>query len=296
MKNKKSQLNSTILMSDAHNFDIDRAINPYYIASEVNAQRAQREHQQLQELLIGAGINVVQVSSPLGCQDGIYTANWALVHGDKAVIANLPSARKNEEIYAEKILSDLGKEIIRIPKNFKFSGQGDALACGDLLFCGSGYRSDEEAQKIAAEALGYQRIQLKTVPLLDQNYKPVVNASTGWNDSYFYDIDLALAIIRIPTDKRRGLIAYCKEAFTPESQNKIENIKDLDKILVNIEEAKNGFATNLISTGETVIMSANAPLLTKELKHHGLHVHTIALNEISKGGGFIRCVALTLDY
>lgn len=293
--NKKPQFNSTVLMSDAHNFDINDAINPYYTASEVSAERAQREHQQLQGLLIEAGINVIQVPSPLGCQDGVYTANWALVRDNKAVLANLPSARKNEEVYAEKILSDLGKEIVRIPKNLKFSGQGDALSCGDLLFCGGGYRSDEQAQKIAAEALGYQRIQLKTVPLLDQNHKPIVNSFTGWSDSYFYDIDLALAVIRIPTPKRRGLIAYCQEAFTPASQNVLKNLKDLDKILVNIEEAKNGFATNLISTGETVIMSANAPLLIKELKHHGLHVYTLALNEISKGGGFIRCVALTFD-
>lgn len=291
----KPQFNLTVLMSDAHNFDINDAINPYYIASEVNSNRAQQEHQQLQDLLIEAGINVVQVPSPLGCQDGIYTANWALVKNNKAVLANLPNARKNEETYARKILSDLGKEIIRIPENLKFSGQGDALACGDLLFCGSGYRSDEEAQKIAAEALGYERVQLKTVPLLDQNHRPIANSSTGWNDSYFYDIDLALAVIRIPTPKRRGLIAYCQEAFTPASQNILKNLKDLDKILVNIEEAKNGFATNLIATGESVIMSSNAPNLTKELRHHGLKVHTLPLNEISKGGGFIRCSALTLD-
>ncbi|MGB4420357.1 MAG: hypothetical protein WBI29_00990 [Candidatus Saccharimonadales bacterium] len=293
--NKKPQFNSTVLTSDAYNFDVNEAINPYYIASEVNSFRAEREHQQLQNLLIEAGINIIQVPSPLGCQDGVYTANWALVRNNKAVIANLPDARKHEEIYAEKILSDLGKEIIRIPKNLKFSGQGDALPCGDLLFCGNGYRSDEEAQKIAAEALGYQRIQLKTIPLLDQNHRPVINSSTGWNESYFYDIDLALAIIRTPTDKRRGLIAYCQEAFIPESQNILNNLKDLDKILVTIQEAKNGFATNLISTGDTVTMSANAPLLTKELKNHGLRVQTIALNEISKGGGFIRCMALTLD-
>ena len=295
MKNKKPQLNSIVLMSDAHNFDINEAINPYYIASEASTTRAEREHQQLQDLLIEEGVNVIQVPSPMGCQDGVYVANWALVRGDKAVIANLPNARKNEEIYAKKILSDLGKEIIHIPDDLRFSGQGDALACGDLLFCGQGYRSDEKAQEIATEALGYQRIQLKTVPLLDQNHKIISNQLTGWEDSYFYDIDLALGIIKIPTDTKRGLIAYCREAFTPESQAKLENLKGFDKILVDIQEAKNGFATNLISTGRTVIMSANAPKLTRNLRHHGLKVHTLPLNEISKGGGFIRCVALTLD-
>ena len=295
MKNKHPKLNSTVLMSDASNFDVSQAINPYYIASEVNSNRAEKELHELQKLLVQAGVNVIQVPSPLGCQDGIYTANWALVRGEKAILARLPEARKHEEFYAEKILKDLGKEIVYLPDGLKFSGQGDALACGDLLFCGQGYRSDEEAQKVAAKELGYQRIQLQTVPLLDKDFKQITNQSSGWSDSYFYDIDLALAVIKVPTSKKRGLIAYCPEAFTPESQNILDNLQEIDKIEVSIEEAKNGFATNLISTGEIVIMSSNAPNLTKELRHHGLKVHTLPLNEISKGGGFIRCTALTLD-
>lgn len=83
----------------------------------------------------------------------------------KAILARLPNVRrKAEETYAKAALTSLGKEVIEVPEGLRFSGQVMALACGDYLFCGMGYRSDEAAQKFASEALGYTRIQLQTVP------------------------------------------------------------------------------------------------------------------------------------
>ena len=290
-----TQINQKVLMSDAINFSNEQPINPYYHQESINCDQATIEHDNIRNLLIQSDVNVESVSSPIGCQDGVYTANWALVRGDTAVMANLPNARKDEEKFAEKILEVLGKKIIHIPENLKFSGQGDALACGNLLFCGSGYRSDEQAQKIAAEALGYDRIQLRTVPKLDDSGNPIINSASGWPDSFFYDIDLAIAIIKPITDSQKGLIAYCPEAFTAESQSILANLDAVDKITVSIDEAKNGFATNLVSTGDTVIMSAHAPNLTNELRGHGLTVLTPEIAELAKGGGYIRCMTLTIN-
>ncbi|MGE5327702.1 MAG: dimethylarginine dimethylaminohydrolase family protein, partial [Thiobacillus sp.] len=194
----------------------------------------------------------------------------------------------------EKVLTDLGKKVIQLPEGLKFSGQGDALACGDLLFCGKNYRSDEEAQEFAAKTLGYNRIQLETVPLCDNDGKKITNKYSGWPDSYFYDLDLALAIIKPKISNDKGLIAYCKEAFTAKSQQTLESL-DIDKILVSYEEAVNGFASNLVSTGETVIMSAHAPQLATDLQKRGLKILTPEISELLKGGGYIRCVTLTLD-
>lgn len=287
-------LNSIVLMSDADNFSNEAPINPYYRDEYINMDIAKQEHDNIQTCLIKAGIKVVSVPSPAGCQDGVYTANWALVRGNKAVIASLPNARKKEEEYAEKVLKNIGKEIYRLPDNLKFSGQGDSLPCGDLLFCGSNYRSDAEAQKIASEILGYKRIQLQTIPMV-VNKKPVINKSSGWLDSYFYDIDLALAIIKSPTPTQKGIIAYCPEAFTEESRQTLESLNMVDKIIVSLKEAQESFATNLVSTGETVVMSANAPEFTQKLINIGLKVINPEIKELAKGGGYIRCVTLTID-
>ena len=282
-------------MTDANNFSNLQPINPYYHQEPINVEEANSEHQNIIKLLESIGATVIDVPSPVNCQDGVYTANWALVRGDTAVMANLPNARQLEENYAEEILIKLGKKIVHIPNELKFSGQGDALACGNLLFCGSGYRSDTEAQKIAANVLGYTRIQLQTLPKIGEDGLPIINSASGWPDSFFYDIDLALAVIKPPTDYAKGLIAYCPEAFTPESRNLLHHLSLVDKIEVSVEEAKNGFATNLISTGEAVIMSDKAPQFASDLQNHGLKVFTPNVSELAKGGGYIRCMTLTID-
>lgn len=277
-------------MSGADHMAGESAINPYMIKdAPIDRAGAQAEHQAIKEALRSAGVSIVQVPAPADCQDGVYTANWALVRGNKAVLSSLPNARKGEEPYAEKVLRDLGKTIYKVPEGLRFSGQGDALPCGNYLFLGSGYRTDPAVHQFVADTLGYQAVSLRTIPQRNWFGLPVKNKDSGWPDSYFYDIDLALSVI---TPK---LIAWCPKAFTRASQAKIRAINDIDKIEVSFDEAKHAFACNLVSTGKTVIMSADAPDFKAALEGHGLKVVTPEIKELAKGGGYIRCTTLTLD-
>lgn len=278
------------MMSGADYFSDEFAINAYMDDQiPVDVDRARMEHAEIKSCFEQAGIEVVIVGAPEGCQDGVYSANWALTRGNKALMANLPNKRQDETPYAEQKLRDQGFEIIYLPSEYKFSGQGDALPCGTYLFTGSHYRTDHEAHTLIARELGYEVISLQTVPHYDDNRQPVINKVTGWPDSFFYDIDLALSVIR------PDLIAWCPEAFMPESQEKIHSMTDIRKIEVSLEEAMNGFACNLVSTGESVIMSNHAPRLQAALEAEGLRVYTPDVTELLKGGGFIRCTSLTLN-
>jgi N-dimethylarginine dimethylaminohydrolase len=291
------ELNQTVLMSGVESFGV-LELNPQsHKENQPDTAHARAEHASIRKALEDAGITVVGVEPPRGdnCQDGVYTANWALVRGDTAVLSNLPAQRQGETPFAEKYLRGQGKKIVCLPEHIRFSGQGDALSCGNLLFCGSGYRSDPEAQQFLADSLGYEIVSLQTIPLLDRSNQPVINCVTGWPDSFFYDIDLALSILRMPTDTQKGLIAWCPEAFKPESQELLRKLDEVDKIEIDLDEAMNGFAANLVSTGETVVMSAHAPKLQAELEARNFKVMTPAVTELIKGGGFIRCTTLTLD-
>lgn len=284
-------------MSGADYFSDDQAINAYMNANvAVDVAKAAAEHQNIRTSLEQAGIEVVKVDPPQGCQDGVYTANWALTRGNKAVMARLPNARKGEEAYAEETLAALGFEIIKVPGELRFSGQGDALPCGNYLFAGSVYRTDPEVHAFLAETLGYEVISLQTKPkrTFFGRGKQVINKYSGWPDSYYYDIDLALSIIKAPDENQPGLIAWCPEAFMKESAAKIRTIP-VDKIEVSLKEAKKAFACNLVSTGQTVVMSAFAPKLKAELEARGLKVITPVIKELGKGGGYIRCTTLTLN-
>jgi N-dimethylarginine dimethylaminohydrolase len=252
----------------------------------VDLQQAANEHLAIRACLEASGVEVIKVSPPEGCQDGVYTANWGLCRGNKVVLSSLPNKRKDEEPYAEKILRSLGKEIIK--PSVHFSGQGDALPCGNLLFVGSHYRTDPQMHEFLAQELGYEVVGLQTVPNTDDQGNPLINQVTGWPDSFFYDIDLALAVLT------PNLIAWCPEAFLPESREKIQNTP-VDKIEVSLAEAKEGFACNLVSTGDTVVMSAHAPQLKAAIEAKGLKTLNPEVIELGKGGGYIRCTTLTLD-
>ena len=274
-------------MSGADYFEDTFAINALMDSSvAVDRSRSIEEHKELERLLNDAGIKVVKVDPPNDAQDGVYTANWGLTRNNKVILSSLPNKRKSEEPYAKSVLEDLGFEVIESPYNF--SGQGDALPCGNLLFCGSYYRTDPRMHDFISETLGYKVIGLQTIPQKNDYGQEMINPITNWPDSFFYDIDLAIAILR--TD----LIAWCPEAFLPESQEKIRALQ-IEKIEVSLEEATDGFCCNLISSGEVVIMSNHAPNFQRVIEEHGLKTITPNITELCKGGGFIRCTSLTLD-
>lgn len=273
-------------MSGVEFFAVEE-LNPYSDKSQQpNAVRVAEEFGAIQTALANAGVTIVRAQAPQGCQDGIYTANWGLCRGERAILSSLPNMRAGEEIYAREALEAAGFEVIPAP--FRFSGQGDALPCGNLLFAGQTYRTDPRMHQFVADELGFEVIPLQTIPALDTNGVPIINAVTGWPDSFFYDIDLALSVLT------PELIAWCPEAFTPESQAKIRNLS-IEKIEVDYHEAIEGFACNLVSTGETVIMSDRAPKLQAAIEEKGLKVVTPKIRELAKGGGYIRCTTLTLD-
>ncbi len=276
-------------MSGADFFGDTDAINAYMdSAVPVDTEKAKNEHQSIQDALIKAGIEVVKVAAPEGCQDGVYTANWGLCRGDTVILSSLPNTRQPEQPYAAKVLKDMGKKTVAAP--YRFSGQGDALPCGNLLFAGSVYRTDLKMHGFIASTLGFEVISLQTVPKKGWFGlgRPTTNKVTGWPDSFFYDLDLALAVLT------PNLIAWCPKAFTPGSRAKIRQL-NIEKIEVSMAEATRGFACNLVSTGETVVMSSRAPHLKAAIEAKGLKTITPDVSELGKGGGYIRCSTLTLD-
>lgn len=282
-------MNQKVLMSGADFFGDTDAINAYMDSSvPVDVARAKQEHARIKEALQAAGIEVASVPPPVNCQDGVYAANWGLCRGDTVLLSSLPNTRQAEQPYADKVLTELGKKVIKAPH--RFSGQGDALFCGKRIFVGSVYRTDPQMHAIIAQTFNCEVIGVQTVPKKGWFGlgRATTNKITGWPDSFFYDLDLALAVLT------PGLIAWCPPAFTRTSQAKIKQVP-VEKIEVSLEEATKGFACNLVSTGSTVVMSARAPKLQAAIEAKGLKTITPEVIELGKGGGYIRCSTLTLD-
>jgi N-dimethylarginine dimethylaminohydrolase len=280
-------INRTVLMSGADYFSDEFAINAYMDSTvPVDTARAVQEHNSIKAAFAQAGITVISTPAPQGMQDGVYTANWGVSRGDSVLLSNLPNQRKGEEVYAEQAIRGIGKKVIHAP--YLFSGQGDALPCGSRIFVGTGYRTDKRMHTFIARKLGFDVISVQTIPVLDSGGKPVINAVSGLPDSFFYDLDLSMSILS------PHLIAWCPQAFTPESQNIIRNVP-IGKIEVDYDEAVKASACNLVSTGSTVIMGDMAPKLQAAVEAHGFKTIPLPVRELMKGGGFIRCTSMTLD-
>lgn len=262
-------MNSEMLMSDTKHFRIDYAINPY-MDTEVQPDpaAAATEFDAIVSAHIAAHRKVEYLPSAPECPDMVFTANAAVIQGSKAVLGNPPPEREAEMPYFEEWLTGRGYEVIQAP--YAFSGQGDALAFGDLLLAGYGHRTDRRMLAVLARELNYEIMPLSTV-------------SPRW-----FDLDLAVAVIRPP-----DTLAYCPQALDTPSRQRLRRL-GVDLIEVSVEEASH-FALNLISDGTIVTMSQGAPRLAGALRDRDLEIVELETTELAKAGGGIRCTALTLD-
>jgi len=294
------KINQKVLMSGADYFNDEFAINVFMDSKiPVDVAKAIKEHDSIKNAFEEAGITVFQVPAPPDLQDGVYTANWGLTRSGKVLMSRLPNQRQPEEKYALEAVKGLGLEPLILPENVaRFSGQGDALPCGDIVFTQSPFRTTKEAHPYMKDMLGYSEIiSLETKPSRKLGgFGPVsYNKLTGLPNSPTYDIDLAICILRWPDEGNKGLVAYCPKVFKSSSRRFLKEYDKVDKIEVSESEALDVFALNMVSTGEVAIINNHAPKFEAELHKHGLKTITLDLPELRKGGGSIRCSSLTLD-
>ncbi len=301
-QNFSPQFNKQVLMSGAEYMSNALAINPYMHSDEpFDVQKAVEQHTGIWRALEGIGIEVIKREAPKDCQDGIFTANEALLGLDNQtmLMARLPKGREEETPYFDKIFRELNKKVVYLPNpDWFFSGQGDALRYGPYLLAGQKFRTEPgpEVHKFIADNLGYEVISLQAKALLNDGGSLNINEVTGLPNSEFYDIDYAVAPIRWPSDAQTGLLVVCREALEPESITKLEALPNTEIIWAPYEEATGVSACNLVATGEAVVMNAGAPVLEQALRDHGLHVVTTVNDELKKNGGSVRCTTLTLRH
>lgn len=288
-------INGRVLMTDAKNIGI-AGINAHENLRRAPS-RAGAIHQfaGIQDAIRTAGITIEQIPSPKDQQDGVYTANWAITHRGRALLSRLPNARSGEEPYAQGALEELGYETRR-PSHI-FSGQGDCLPFNEHeAIVGYGYRTLLSLELMEHfKWLGLTPIPVEAKPkrALGVLWRQK-NRVSGLYDSYFYDIDLAVAVIA------PNVLAVCREALTNRGRRAIDELatrptNPVKIIPISLDEALKAFAANLVSTGETVVMAQGAPKLAAALEAEGLKVLPVANDQFKLTGGGIRCVTLTLS-
>jgi len=257
-----------ILLCSPDYYGIEYEINPWMSRSHAaDRPLAVKQWQRLSDVIEKLGCKVELVAPQPGLPDMVFTANAGLVVGSRFIRSNFRHPeRQGETSHFERWFADHSFEIVRLPKELLFEGEGDALFCGDVLFCGYRFRSDIQSHQWLGDVLRCLVISVELV------------------DSRFYHLDTCFC----PLGEGRAL--WFPDGFRDYGQ---DNLRDhiLDLIEVVVDEALR-FACNAVVIERDVLISEGCPKLGAALTQRGYRIHELPMTEFIKAGGSCKCLSL----
>lgn len=263
---------ATLLMCEPTHYGIEYEINPW-MSRERNADAALARSQWnalYRTLVDTVGAKVELIDPVPGLPDLVFTANAGLVCGNVVIRSSFRfKERAREEPVWDAWFAHRGYRVLSLPPAEKFEGEGDALFAGHVLYAGWGFRSGQTSHRAVQKLIGGRVVSLALA------------------NPYFYHLDTCFAPLS------RGRLMYYPDAFTPDSQRRIEECFP-ERIEVNEAEARR-FVCNMVVIGNRVVTSAQCPRATAALQEWGYQVFPVETSEFVKSGGSAKCMVLFLD-
>jgi N-dimethylarginine dimethylaminohydrolase len=252
-------------------FEIRYEINPWMSRTRGTDQTlAGEQWNRLQDTLRALGAELEFVPPQPGWPDLVFTANAGLVRDGQFLCSSFRHAeRQGEAGWFKKWFSEHGYQIARLSGQCAFEGEGDALSCGDRLFCGHDYRTDWEAHAEIGARLGSNTVSLKLV------------------NPHFYHLDTCFCPLS------RSTVAWFPEAFDYKSQQRVRE-SGVDLIEVCRDEAWR-FACNAVVLERDVVLPEGCPEFCAALAAEGYPCHPLPMGEFIKAGGACKCLVLRLE-
>lgn len=264
-------MSARILMCPPDFYGIEYEINPWMQRSrQADRGEAVAQWRNLRATLEAAGATIETMSPVPNLPDLVFTANAAMIYGDRAILARFRhKERQGETPFDETWLAAHGFRVQHPPTGVYFEGAGDALFCGDTLFAGYRIRSDARGHQQIGGLLGCRVIPLELV------------------DPYYYHLDTCFCPLSPDT------AIYFPPAFDEYGQRALAaHVPTL--IPVAAVEAQR-FACNAVVVGRTVVTNTGCPKLHEELICRGFTPRETPLDEFVKAGGSAKCLTLRLD-
>jgi N-dimethylarginine dimethylaminohydrolase len=259
-----------LLLCPPDHYGIEYEINPWMDRRQNAVPAVAREQwQKLRDQLQALGCDIELVAPQPNLPDMVFTANAGLVVGKRFIRSNFRfPQRRGEEQYFEQWFAEHGYEIEQLPQGMFFEGEGDALFCGNVLFCGYRFRSDINSHRRLGEILKCLVVSVELVEdrfyHLDTCFCPLPDGAALWYPGAFDEYG------------RRALRHHIREG-----------------IEVAEEEARH-FACNAVVCGQAIALPEGCPQLEAALRERGYHPHPLAMTEFLKAGGACKCLALLL--
>lgn len=261
-----------LLMCPPIYYGIEYEINPWMSRTHQSSpQRAREQWDGLYRLLreqLAVDIHLVEAQP--GLPDMVFTANAGLVWQNKFIVANFRyEVRRPEAVHFVEWFRKRGFEIVHLPQEYFFEGEGDLLKCGDSWFAGYHIRSDIMAHEKVAEIIEQEVLSLELT------------------NRWFYHLDTCFC----PLSDNHAL--FYPPAFDPYARNVLEShVPHL--ISVSADEAAR-FACNAIVAGKSIVVNEGCPKVREQLGTIGFAVFETPLSEFLKAGGSAKCLALIVE-
>jgi N-dimethylarginine dimethylaminohydrolase len=259
-----------LLLCSPDHFGIEYEINPWMDRTRNAAPAlARAQWQGLHDTLRSLNFEIELIPPQPRLPDMVFTANAGLVADQTFIRSNFRfPQRQGEEEHFDAWFASHGYHVVHLPKDLFFEGEGDALFCGEVLFCGYRFRSDIRSHQYLGELLNCLVISVELV------------------EGRFYHLDTCFC--PLPD----GGAVWHPDAFDSYGQSAIrQHVADL--IPVTPAEAMR-FACNAIVRDRDIILPEGCPQLCAALGSRGFRTHPLPMTEFLKAGGACKCLALLL--
>jgi N-dimethylarginine dimethylaminohydrolase len=258
-------------MCPPDHYGIEYEINPWMSRSrQADRPLAQSQWRQLHDILAGLGVQVSLLMPAAGLPDLVFTANAAMIFGDRAVLSHFRhTQRQGEEPLCQQWLTEHGFAVHRLPEGRYFEGAGDALFCGDTLVAGYRIRSDIHSQQLVGQLTGSRVVPLELI------------------DGHYYHLDTCFCPLAA------GEAIWFPGGFDDYGRRALAEL--VPRLIAVAEDEARSFACNAVVVGRRVVTNTGCPGLHADLRRRGYEPIETPLSEFVKAGGSAKCLTLRLD-
>ena len=257
-----------LLLCPPDHYAIEYEINPWMSrARAADTPLVQAQWRGLYEKLKTLVTNVHLITPQPKLPDMVFTANAGLTIGRRFIPSNFRhQERAAEAQFFADWMEQHGYEIVWLPKDLYFEGEGDALFGGNALFCGYKFRTDINAHRAVADLLGCLVISVELV------------------DPRFYHIDTCFC--PLPD----GGAMWFPPAFDDYGQRTIRD--HLGDLIDVPEEEAAGFCCNAVVLDKDIVLPDGAKTVIAKLTDRGYNCHPLPMSEFLKAGGACKCLTM----
>jgi lysine-ketoglutarate reductase/saccharopine dehydrogenase-like protein (TIGR00300 family) len=267
----------SLVMCRPTHFGVQYEINPW-MQGQIGLARnrvAREQWDRLHDILSGlTDVTVIEGADSL--PDMCFVANAGLVLGNRFIpsVFRFPQREPEAPLFREWF-RQAGYELVELPDDETFEGEGDALLASDppdgqapWLWAGYGIRSSLESYREITEKLGIEVVPLRLT------------------DERFYHLDTCLCALP------GGRVFYYPPAFDKVSLNEIEQRVPPERRIEVGEIDAVRFACNAVRVGRTLVTNAASRELQAALARWEYEVVTTPLDEFMLAGGAAKCLCL----